>query len=220
MKKTDFLQKYSLNIRDLRPVFSPLQVSTILPRDDSVIINLGFIKNILSSAEAYFLVQGKNEKIKKLVENISKHIKKESPDVFYLFILEKIFEAKVEQMSQKVRNIKKELEPLLHHAREQFREENLKALLFNKKRITKLESRLGEIESAINEVLEKEENFNELISIEEEKLKIDAAEAESILENFLEQIEDIKGNILRLKDDLENTQEFLDLKMSLSLIHI
>ena len=92
-------------------------------------------------------------------------------------------------------------------------EASLKEMFLMKKKITKLETRLKEILNATEEILEDEENFSELEKIVN-KNKKDSFELESILENFLEQIEDQIGKLNQLKEEVESTEEFIDLTLS------
>ena len=209
--KKDLTSK-DINIRDLRPIFSKLQVATILPRSKFLIINFGFIKAVLSQKEAIFLNPNDNEKIQLLTQGLSEQIKTKQHNNFYLYIFEKILEHKAKQMSQKVNIIKQNANSLLKKIKKNFSEENLETLLTIKKRVSKLEARLSQIESAAREVLDEEENFNELVAVGTNK-KNDL-ETESIIENFLEQTEETIGHIFRLKEEIDDTQEFIDLKLS------
>jgi flagellar motor component MotA len=87
MTKQDFVKLFSLNIRDLRPVFLKVQVVTILQRGNVLIINLGFIKAILSNNEIYFLQHFESEQMTSFLKSLKKN-KNKIIDNFYLFILE------------------------------------------------------------------------------------------------------------------------------------
>ncbi len=212
LKRENLSKIFSLHIRDLRPVFSLLQVSTILPREKALIINLGFLKVILSEEEAYFLTHHKHENLDNFLIKISEKIKKEKIENFYLFVFEKILEAKANQMSKKINVIDKNIEELLPKIQKNFSENNLEKMLFIKKRVFKLETRLNEIISAVKEILEDEENFDELAKLSKSKDR--DSEIESILENFIEQIEDYLGHIFRAKEELEDTDQYINLKLS------
>ena len=92
-------------------------------------------------------------------------------------------------------------------------EKSLKELLLIKKRISKLDIRLKEIHSAIEEILEDENNLKELIAVANPE-KRDSFEMESILENFLEQLEDEIGKLNQIDEEIESTEEFIDLALS------
>jgi magnesium transporter len=213
INRTDFSKLLSLNIRNLRPVFSILQVSTILPRTNAVIINLGFIKAILTEKTAYFLHQNNSESLEAFLEKLKEQLKSTKRENFYLFILEKILDAKAKQMNKKISLIEDSLQKLLNSIQKNFSNHNLETMLFLKKRISKMETRLNEIHSAAKEVLEDEQNFLDLISLGQVK-KFDRTETESILENFIEQIEDSMGHIFRAKEELDDTDQYINLKLS------
>ena len=215
MSKKDFLDTFDLNMRDLRPVFSILQVATILPRKDSVIINLGFIKTILSHNQIYFLQQFNSERFEIFFKKIQNkiHNQKLLHNNFFLFFFEQILDSKSSQMSGKIQNLYNNIQNILKDAQNNLSEINLKKLLLVKKQITKLDNRLNEILNAIEEILEDEENFYELIRLS----KIDQKshmELESILENFLEQMEDEMRKINQMKEDVEDTEDYINLILS------
>jgi Mg2+ and Co2+ transporter CorA len=209
-KKT-FTDMLELNIRDLRPVFSALQVSTLLPRQNSLIINLGFIKAVLTKDEVYFLQQQESKTFDTFFEVIQKDVADGKHEVFYLYVLERMLESKMSQMKGKLQAMDDGVENILAKVKSNFSERDLENLLTMKKRVSRMEFRLNEILSAVQEVLDDEENLAELIAIGD---NIDKNEVESILENFLEQMEDEVGHLFRLKEEIEDTQEFVDLKLS------
>jgi len=213
MLKRDFIKLFSLNIRDLRPVFSDLQVATIMPRREVLIINLGFIKAILSENKVFLLLQQeKNNRISNFIETL-KHQDIEKKDNFYFFILEKILDEKSKQMKKKVMDLVKITEDVLITAREDLSDRNLTQLLYIKKRVSKIETRLSEIDSALRDVLDDDDVLNKVIQISSH-VEQDVLEAESIFENFTEQIEDYIGNIHRVTEDVQDTEEFINLKLS------
>ncbi len=211
---------FNLNVRDLRPVLSRLQVSTILPRAKVVILNFGFIKAILSKDSVYFLEhysykEREFEAFLKTFEDeyIQKKNKNKTP--FYLFVFEKIVLAKISQLSQKVLKLKEQTEKLLLEIKTNLTEKKLEQMLVMKKKVSRIDIRLTEVFSAVKEVLDDDEDFNDFATLEEES-EYNKIETESILEDFLERIEEEIGQIFRLKEDIEDIQEFVDLKLSSS----
>ena len=94
-------------------------------------------------------------------------------------------------------------------------EENLKNILNLKKKVSQLEIRVKEILSAGQEVLEDDENFEDLQEIfNKQKDEEIALELESILENFLEQMEENLSHIIRLQEDIDDTDQYLNLSLS------
>ncbi len=209
--KNYFVSLFDLNIRDLRPIFSPLQVVTILPRKNCLIVNFGSIKAILTKDKAYLF--GENEKkLNQTIQRIQEKIKNKKTEQFYLSVLENILDQKVAQMQAKIEKMKSRVENTVGAIKKNFSEEKLEELLFLRKKISRLKIRLQEIISAIKEVLDEEDDFTELVLVEGKYNN--SGEAESILENFLEQIEDQSGQIFKLEEYLEDVHEFIDLKFS------
>ncbi len=213
MKKQDFVKKFSLNIRDLRPVYSKVQVVTILQRGKVLIINLGFIKAILSNEQVYFLQHFQSESLEIFLKFFKSYNIKDI-DNFYLFILEKILDRKSRQMREKISKINNKAEDLLPKIKNNISDHNLIELLYLKKKVSKIETRLKEIREAVREILDDSNEFADLVSISSNNNKDDFEEAESILENFIEQIEDYIGNMFSTKEDVQDTEEYINLKLS------
>ncbi len=218
LSKFDFVDIFRLNIRDLRPVFSDLQVATILPRKRALIINFGFIKAILSEKEIYILRHNEKNTLNEFINTLKKCDYRNRKTEFYLFMLEKIFDAKQAQLEGKISKLEVTAEELLPRIQNKIGDGAFKELLHLKKRVSRMEARLNEIYMAVKEVLEGEDDFDELVSFGGGTKKGDIVsnrlEAESILENFIEQIEDSIGDIFRLKEEIEDVEEYVDLKLS------
>jgi len=151
-----------LNTRDLRPVFSPRQVSTILPRGDVLILNLGFIKALIGKERAYFIVHGSEDRIAALCKKItipSAGVSdSDERQPFVLFVLEKILSSQLTHMRADAPD---DADP----------------------------DQQQHMDNTIDEIT-------------------------SILENFIEQIEEIDGTIRRLRESVDDTEEFITLKLN------
>ncbi len=216
---------FSLNIRDLRPIFSYLQVSTILPRKNLVIINLGFVKAILSKKNVYLFSHNiDGETFQSFLGELKSKLKNKKDEDFknfFLTSLETILETKARQINEKIDIIEKKVKKVLSEVHKKSSEEYLQNILSLKKKISQLEIRVNEILSAGREVLEDDENFSELIGIFNlEKNEELVLELESILENFIEQFEENLGHIKRAQEDIEDTDEYLNLSLSSQRTHM
>lgn len=217
INKKKMAEMFDLNIRDLRPVFSILQVSTFLPRKNVLVLNLGRYKAVISKDNAFFMVHDSKSinVVEKFLKKVSSKLKEgESGEIFYLYILEKILDEKYFEIKEKNIHMMSEANSVLGKIRKSFNEKDLEPLVMIKKRVLRNESKLAEILSAIKEVLDDEENFSELISLGDD-YRINSFEAESILENFLEELEDEIGNLFQVKETLDHGQEIIDLTLSI-----
>jgi magnesium transporter len=116
-------------------------------------------------------------------------------------------------MKDKVLEINKNSELILPKIKKDLTDYNLTELLFLKKRVSKIETRLREIKEAVKEILDDDDEFSDLVSISSND-KSDYEETESILENFIEQIDDYIGNMFAAKEDVQDTEEYMNLKLS------
>ncbi len=202
-----------LNTRDLRPVFSPLQVSTILPYEDLVIVNLGFLKCVLTSESVYFSVHNNEQEVRHIVGKLIKKIESNNKNSFVFIVLEVLFDAKILQFKTKVHSAESKVNKILKKIRNKLQSSDLEKLLILKKHLSKLETRTKEILSAIEDVLDDKEDLNKILSLTRNN-QISRDALESILDNFLEQLEDLDGIIFRLDESIEDNEEFVNLTLN------
>ena len=216
ISRKDTKNIFSLHIRDLRPIFSYLQVSTILPRKNVAIINLGFVKTILSKEEVYiFSNNQESDTFKSFIGELKSKINNEENNIFFLTVFEIILEAKARQINSKIDKINDLVKNALEGVHQKTSEEYLKNILNLKKKVSQLEIRVKEILSAGREVLEDDENFEDLQEIfNKQKNEESSLELESIMENFLEQMEENLSHIIRLQEDIDDTDQYLNLSLS------
>ncbi len=211
--RKDLAQELGVHLRDLRPVFVMKQVATIMTRQHVIILNFGEIKMIVT-AEIVFISNVNEKNIKKyFIPNLQQIIKDSDnkTEMFEFLVLEFALNYKTKKSLNKFQNIEKTIQKLLNKIQENFTEESLWELLRLKKKISRFKINIEENESAVLEVLEDEEELSELYLSVKQK---ETDEVESILESYLEQIEDINHKLLRLEEDIDDTQEIITLKLN------
>ncbi len=202
-----------INTRDLRPVFSTMQVSTILPRDTVLIINLGFIKCVITPKSVYFTIHNNSDEVEAIIKKIQIKLQNKNEDLFVLTILEALFDAKISQLKIKVSDAEKRVNIILKKIRTKFHESDLEKLLILKKHLSRLETRNKEILSATEEVLDDKEDFDQILSLTNND-QVSGDELESIFDNFLEQLENTDGIIFGLEESIEDNEEFVNLTLN------
>lgn len=203
-----------INTRDLRPIFSPLQVSTILPRDNALIINLGFIKCVIIPKSVYFTIHDNSSEMEKIIKKIQNKLRDRNENLFVLTVLEVLFDSKILQFKTKVSNVEKKVDNVLKKIRTKLHEYDLEKLLVFKKHLSRLEARNKEILSATEEVLDDKEDFDQILSLTNDD-QISSDELESIFDNFLEQLENTDGIISSLEESIEDNEEFVNLTLNI-----
>ncbi len=212
--RKDLAKELKIHLRDLRPVFVMKQVATIMTREQTIILNFGEIKLVLTADMVFvFNLQEKNIK-KHFIPNLKKSIqeKNDQNNLFEFRVLEFSLNYKAKKSLNKFKNIEKVAQALLNKIQENFTEENLWDLLRLKKKISRFKINIEENESAVLEVLEDDDELLELYLSAVKQNETD--EVESILESYLEQIEDINHKLLRLDEDIDDTQEIITLKLN------
>ncbi len=211
--RKDLAQELGVHLRDLRPVFVMKQVATIMTREHAIILNFGEIKLVLT-ADKVFVSNIRQRDIKDFfIPNLKQTIeeKNDRSSLFEFLVLEFALNYKARKSLNKFQKIETSVQGLLDKIEEKFTEESLWDLLRLKKKISRFKINVEENESAALEVLEDEEELAELyLSIKQKETD----EVESILESYLEQIEDIKHKLLGLEEDIDDTQEIITLKLN------
>jgi magnesium transporter len=102
---------------------------------------------------------------------------------------------------------------VLEILQQDLKDENFERLLHFKKELSTLGGNVKEISEIIEDILNDDDEIAELY-LQKGFLKKDTEEVESILENYLEQIEDISHQIFALDENIDDTQEIITLKMA------
>lgn len=214
----DFLRKdvaeyYDMYVRDLRPVFSAKQLSTISRRGEGIIVNLWEIKMVIGK-DSLLLFQPNNKHIQgnfiPLLEEKVKSIPPESR--FSLGILESCLAYSFQLLNTDFEKNEKSVHHAFLKLKKNITDEQFETLLNVKKRINKLQITIKEIEEMLEEIMKSEEDMEELYLVQ--KGKNDIEEVESILEHYWEQFEDLSHRVHELNENIDDTQEFITLKMA------
>lgn len=223
MNKKSISEKFNMHTRDLRPVLLPYQLFTISVRGEGILVNLGMIKMIIGVQEVY-LFNTKNEKvIRKFTEILAKILKNEKNITdenenhsipFEFLILEAGFLFILEKISGHFEHFEKRLEKLLEELSKNPTQISFEKLLQKKKEISRLEKSAQEIQNALDEVLVDEEEIEELWISKAKQNDFEEDDVESILENLLEQVTEISHKIVEKKENIDDTQEIVTLKMA------
>ncbi|MEI7511037.1 MAG: CorA family magnesium transporter [Candidatus Peregrinibacteria bacterium] len=217
VSKRDLSERFRLHSRDLRPVLLLRQLSTISVRGDSVIVNLEELKMVVGKERAYILFSGHEKMTREFVELISDKIKTKGEDThtpFEFLVLESAIFFTLERIEANFINFEKTLTKTLVDISDKPTEELFEKLLTLKKRISRLEKRVQEIQDSLEDLLEDNEEMAELRLSEGTEEIFPLENIESILDNALELAIEIANKISEKKEDIDDTQEILNLKMS------
>lgn len=214
-------KEFEMSPRDLRPIYSLSQVATILSRGKGVVMNLGFVK-LLISKDRVLVSNLENEEIEAVfLPGLIERIKKGgSAASFEILVFDYALSHKVNKMRQFAEDLEKNANRLLKKiSADNIKDQTFEELLRLKKKISKFEIIVKENEGAAMDLLDDDEELLELcLSHKNTRSKkvIEAAvdEVESVLESFAEQIEEMSYKIGELKENIDDTQEVLTLKMN------
>ena len=210
--RKDIAQEFCVHSRDLRPVFALKQVATILPRGKCFIFNIGMMKMVIGVEKIYIFNLGDSEVESKFIPEITRRIKDDlGENKLYFFVLEVALIYRQQKMIRRLRKLEVSAQIVLEKIEKDFGETVLEKLLLLKKRISTFEIQSKENESAILEILEDEEALGDLDLGQKQVKNVD--EVESILESFLEQLEEMIYKISELKENIDDTQEIESLKI-------
>ncbi len=215
--KKDLSTRFNIHSRDLRPVLLMRQLSTISVRGDAVIINLEDLKMIVGEARAYVLFSGHEKLTREFVDLLSEKLETKGEDTnapFEFLLLESAIFFTLERIDMNFYNFEKILTKTLFDISNKPTEELFEKLLSLKKRLSGLEKRVQEIQDSLEDLLEDDQEMSDLRLSKgtEETFSIDSIE--SILDNALELVIEISNKIAEKKENIDDTQEILTLKMS------
>lgn len=211
--RKDVTERYEMYVRDLRPVFSAKQLSTISRRGSGIIVNLWEIKMVIGK-DSILLFQPNNKHIREdfipLLKEKVKNIPPESR--FSLSILESCLAYSFQLLNSDFGRNEKNVHRVFHKLQKNVSDEQFEILLNIKKRINKLQITIKEIEEMLEDIMKSEEDMEELYLVQKENNNIE--EIESILEHYWEQFEDLSHRVHELNENIDDTQEFITLKMA------
>ncbi len=201
--------------RDLRPIFSISQVATIFVRGKAVIMNLGVIKTLITYDRVWLFNTDSEEVTDVIAPGLAKSLKNESELEFELRVIEFAFNHKLQKMKSTAEDLEKATNRLLKRVEKDYDDRSLERLLKLKKQLSKFEIILRENEAAALEVLDDDEDLQDLCITQQlnQAKEINIEEVESIFESYTDQIERLTYHLGDLKENIDDTQEIIALKL-------
>ena len=212
------VEALEIPFRDLRPIFSISQVATIFARKKVVIMNLGVIKMLISFDRVWLFNTDSEEVTDIVAPGLAKALKADNQSLdFELRVIEFAFNHKLNKMKDTADDLEKSTNRLLKQVEQDYDDRKLENLLRLKKKLSRFEIILKENEAAALEVLEDDDDLRDLCITHKmrapEEEAIDIEEIESIFESFTDQIERLSYHLGDLKENIDDTQEIIALKL-------
>lgn len=210
------LREFSLHNRDLRPIFLTNQVATLLVRKDSLVVNFLRLRLVIGKDVAYVFNTANKDSFTKFVDSVASRLRADHEMPFEFVVLETALEHVCQVLEGKFAYIQETTQILLEKLQTAATEDNFEKLLMVKKKVSNIETHATEIHAALLETLEDDEDLSDmyLSDFPRQDGEPDTEEIESILDNYLEIIEDISHQIAELKSNIDSTQEIITLKLS------
>lgn len=214
VSRKDLTKKFGVHTRDLRPIFAKKQAITITSRGESIIINFHSVKMVVGKNGVYVFNLENKKIIDYFLPLLLKKIKDPGEKIrFEHLIIEVALQYMVEKLNRRFDEVERASEQIFQKLQsEKIDDHTFEQLLHLKKRLSKLATKVKDIEDGLEELVEDDDELADLyLGV---KSPSDTEDAESILENSLEQIEDVAHKIYELNENIDDTQEVLTLKMS------
>ncbi len=216
VSKKTLAEEFNMHTRDFRPIFLPRrQLYTISIRGDGLIVNLGKIKLCIGNNSAYFVLLNDEKRDLAFSTHLTNKIKnKKLEDAhipFEFMILEAAFEFVLSKVQKHFISFESRLARVLSQVSEFPTEENFEKLLLIKKEILSIEKVTQELQDTLTELLNDDEAIDELVLANKD---FEEDDLESILDNILEQVIEISHDIYKEKENIDDTQEIVTMKMA------
>ncbi len=214
INRKTLVTEFDLHLRDLRPVFSKRQVTTMLRRGQGLILNFKSVKMIVG-ADRVLLFNLENPRIvDQFAPMLSRKISDPDEGIsFELTCLDAGLTFVLMRHRAKFEHLQKRTEQTLSELEQVPTDENLTQLLQLKKQLSNMESRAQEAEDMVVEILHDDKEVASIFFVDEPDVAA-IEEAESVLENNLEQLENISHQIDELNENIDDTQEILTMKLA------
>lgn len=217
------VETLDIPFRDLRPIFSISQVATIFARGQGIIMNLGVIKMLITHDRVWICNTDNDEVMETVAPGLTAAIKTEHLGLdFELRVMEFALNHKLKKMRSTASDLEKSTVRLLKRVEQNYDDRSLERLLRLKKQLSRFEIILKENEAAALEVLDDDEDLQDLCITQKlnPKQSVDIEEIESIFESFTDQIERLSYHLGDLKENIDDTQEIVALKLQNRRNHI
>ncbi len=214
-KKTLAIE-FDMHTRDFRPIFLPRrQLYTISIRGDGLIVNLGKIKLCIGTQSAYFVLLNDEKRDLAFSTYLTEKLKNKKLEdrhiPFEFMILEASFEFVLAKVQKHFISFEARLAKILSYVSDSPTQENFEKLLLVKKEILSIEKITQELQDTLTELLNDDKAIDELVVANK---GFEDDDLESILENILEQVLEIYHDIHKEKENIDDTQEIVTLKMA------
>lgn len=212
-------EELGLHVRDLRPIFSLSQVATLVSRGPLIILNIGIIK-LLITTEKVIIANVEDKFIfGDFINGLKLRLKdpENTKEPIEVLVLDYALQVKAHRFADQADQLEKSVQRLLKKLDSEHSEKDLEKLLLNKKALSKLEINIRENIEAAEEVIEDDDELQELCITQIENgvalSDIQDEEIESIIDSFIEQVEVALHRVEEIKENIDDTQEIVSLKL-------
>ncbi|PID70658.1 hypothetical protein CSB37_01060 [bacterium DOLZORAL124_38_8] len=213
IRRPEILEQFELYTRDLRPILSHKQVSTVSRRKKALIVNLNNVKFLVGRNKALLFTTTERSfpKLKEFLEDKMSTYRGVLP--FELFLLDQAFFFVITQLRERVQKIEKEAQKVESTLSDNPTDAYLERLLSLKKKLGKVSSEIQSYDEILEEFLDDDENLADLRFLKN-PTPDQLEEVESVVENLSQQVEQTSNKIDEIDENLEDSQEILSLKIA------
>jgi len=204
------------------------QLPCFLVRDGTILVNIEQFRAIIKHDRVFlFIQQGNEEELKEFCRFLQYRITRDSSTpsattgsyLPYEFkVIDAILTIVSESLYQSHLHLKLRIDRVLEDVHLQDSDKGLKALMGLNKELNTFQKRVGEVHSALNQVLNSDEDLAAMYLTVQfttgHRRRIDQhEEAEMMFENYLAQIEDIGNEVSELQNSIDVTQEHVKISL-------
>ncbi|RKO96332.1 hypothetical protein CAUPRSCDRAFT_1162, partial [Caulochytrium protostelioides] len=214
-KKLEFWKAFGLQPRDLRKV-NHANVSenmpAILPRSNSIVLNLGGIDAIIRN-DCLVLFEAASidtEQVSGFIHDLQGRLTSNDETYFELKVLEAALDSVVTSYQKERDHVLGAADACLQSLEHGINESNLKAMLLSRRQLAHLLSRVRGILNTMNALLENDEDMAALFLTDRARghprARESHAEAELLLEHYVRIMEEVHATLHSVTENFDATQ--------------
>ena len=211
LDRSQISERLKIHTRDLRAVYLTRVGQILFSRGKNILAHLGRWKLIITAGAVYIFADDK-EQLASVKSKIQDHLQQKRPENFSLNILELILEENRQSLWEQWNTLQPKVRRTLNRISRRLEEKDLEIFLYQQRGISALLKQANTLQEELSAILQDPEELQRLYLSNRQQKDITAIE--SLLEYHQENAEELVYQLQDFKEDIDNTQEVITLKLN------